>query len=153
MWSKPIALFGIASPIHAYPLQEQRTIYLTKTIKKVKDNIQQCSCFTEQQGHASWKGERLSMCQWLITLTPHSHPTHAVTHLRSAPVRASLWEPAWESDQKHRQLKHLSRWNSTKETRVMWHLTATIKTDQAHPTQDKWWWKLTTASPRKLAKH
>lgn len=87
-----------------------------KNYKNVKDNIQQCSCFTEQQGHASWKGERLSRCQWLITLTPHSHPTHAVTHLRSTPVRASLWEPAWESDQKHRQLKRLSRWNSTKET-------------------------------------
>ncbi len=52
-------------------------------------------------------------------------------------------EPAYEN-----LPGNLSRWNSTKETRVMWHLTAAIKTDQAHPTQDK----LTTASPRKLAK-
>lgn len=85
-------VFGIASPVHAYPLQEQRTIYLTKTIKKLKTTYSSAAVSRSSKGmpHEKVSGYRG------VSGSSHSLLTHTPPMLSLISVPPQR-EPAYEN--------------------------------------------------------
>lgn len=134
-----------------FRLQVQRTIIPDKYYIKVKTQHDAVQLFYGAARACLMK--RLVVIDVSVAHHTHSSLTpHPCCH--SSPFRPSASQPGNLT----KSTGSYSVWADEtpltallKGTWATWHLTGAIKTDQAHPTQDKLWWKLTTASPRKLA--